>query len=428
MILVIAVMIAVTAPAVVIARAQGTTMVRAKGWEVSGGWVPASWLFIGHPPVSACMCRVFAGYGSDLVGDEEDRKMLDGLNEIQREEILTQRREKRMQLKEIQQVWLGANEHLRFNTRTRVPGTLSLFFEVPRVHVSRFCAKEVAVVRAARACALRVHPFIPYVCLATVQLKKTLQSTKQANAAKLRKRGVPAAGKARAKAAAAGRAKAAKPKSPGSPKNPAGRGGRSGGAPAMATKDDRDGDVSDHASDDDADSLGGLSDGDSEDVGYGERRSSRLRSAVAKRPARARRGVSPSSDSDGRPSDGRGRGGSSGSEVTYHTEDSDLEGSGPAESSSEDEADKRLEADLGPLSLEHIHSCFFSRASLLKYVDEPYFKDMVTGSFVRVVSKASVGVKDVRYNLAQVCTAATLVPVLSSRGVGVCASSVCGYR
>ena len=69
-----------------------------------------------YPRLSAPLCRhmyvcvcvyvmaVAPGYDDNFVGDEEDQKMLAGLDEIARDEILTQRREKRLQQKEVMEV------------------------------------------------------------------------------------------------------------------------------------------------------------------------------------------------------------------------------------------------------------------------------------------------------------------------------------
>lgn len=96
--------------------------------------------------------------------------------------------------------------------------------------------------------------------------------------------------------------------------------------------------------------------------------------------------------------------GGSGSEETYVSGESDAEDKDAGFSShSEGEEDRRQQELAEPLTLDVIHAATISRSSLMKYIDEPFLKQMVEGSFVRVVtSKPKPGVKEIMYSMAQI--------------------------
>ena len=93
------------------------------------------------------------------------------------------------------------------------------------------------------------------------------------------------------------------------------------------------------------------------------------------------------------------------SEVTYHSGESDGEGragSFSSRDSVDEEEEKRREAEsVEPLTLANIRACTITRSALIKYQDEPFFKDMILKSFVRVLSKPAQRF----YSIAQVLRA-----------------------
>ncbi len=237
-------------------------------------------------------------------------------------------------------------------------------------------------------------------------MRQKIHVSDQANAAKLKRRGGAAAagkgaGKGGAKAGGKGKGVA---KAPAKPTKAGKKGAKSG---AKAVVEDGDGGLDDGDEDDGAD--GALSDeddggdDDSSDSGKGGgRRSLRPRRAAARKPGKA--GRARAASPDGSRSDRGGRDSGSGSEETYVSGESDVEDHGSFTSESEGEAKRAREVEAAePLTLPIIHAATISRASLLKYIDEPFLKDMVVGSFVRVVSsKPKPGVKEVLYSVAQV--------------------------
>ncbi len=222
-------------------------------------------------------------------------------------------------------------------------------------------------------------------------MKRKMRDSKRQNADKLRKRGKGAAGKVAPKK---GRAVATPSKAKGKPAAAKPK------KKAQVLSDDDDEEADEAAA---SKSAKAASDNEDDDSVVGKRilRTRKTRSGG--------RGASPSlsddDDSDAQGNKGKrgtGRAASPGSdsdssERAYEDSESEDERRRASGPDSDDEGKVEGEPAV-PLTVDIIRTCTVKRASLVKYVDEPFFKDMVLKAFVRVLYKPAQKL----YSLAQV--------------------------